>query len=76
LAISQSNIYECAWDEKKKGKMFLWTVMKVLDKSEDAEVASGVKGKKNKVIAAVIAFQQAFANRLNCERERGKKSGW
>jgi len=56
LAISQSNIYEWAFHEKKKGKMSLWTVMNVLDKSEDTGVASSDKAKKNKVIAAVMAF--------------------
>ena len=39
LAIWQSNIYEWALDEKKKGKMPQWTVMNVLDKSEDTGVA-------------------------------------
>jgi hypothetical protein len=51
--------------EKKKGKMRLCTVMKVLDKFEDTAVLLRGKAKKNKVIAAVMAFQQASTNRLN-----------
>jgi len=50
---------------KRKKAMSLWTVMNVLDKSEDTGVVSCGKAKKNKVIAAIIAFQQASTNRLN-----------
>ncbi len=64
LAILQSNIYECALDEKKRENVPV-TVMNVLDKSEDTAVVSCGKAKKNKVIAAVIVFQQTSTNRLN-----------
>ena len=65
LAIWQSNIYECALDEKKKGKMSLSTVMNVLDKITESKVELSGKAKKHKVIAAVIVFQQTSTNRLN-----------
>jgi len=71
LAIWQSNIYEYALDEKKKGEMSLSTVMNVLDKIEGSKVVSGGKAKKNKVIAAVIVFQQTSTNRLN-RKERAR----
>jgi hypothetical protein len=65
LDIWQSNIYEYALDEKKKGEMSLSTVMNVLDKIEDSKVVLCGKAKKTKVIAAVIIFQQTSTNRLN-----------
>lgn len=65
LDIWQSNIYECALDEKKKGEMSLSTVMNVLDKIEDSKVALCGKAKKTKVIAAVMIFQQTSPNHLN-----------
>ncbi len=50
---------------KKKRENVPVTVMNVLDKSEDTAVVSCGKAKKNKVLAAAIAFQQASTNRLN-----------
>ncbi len=50
---------------KKKRENVPVTVMNVLDKSEDTAVVSCGKAKKNKVIAASVAFQQASTNRLN-----------
>ena len=51
--------------KREKATCPFWTVMNVLDNSEDAAVALFGKGKINKVIAAVIASQQASADRLN-----------
>ncbi len=51
--------------KRKKANCPLWTVMNVLDKREAAAVVSGGKGKKTKVIAAVIASKQASADRVN-----------
>ena len=50
--------------KRKKANRPLWTLMNVLDKSEDAAVISLVKVKIHKVIAAVITSEKASVDRL------------
>ena len=50
--------------KRKKANRPLWTLMNVLDKSEDAAVISLGKVKRNKVIASVITSEKASVDRL------------
>ncbi len=55
--------------KRKKANRLLWTVTNVLDKSEDAAIISFGKGKRNKVIAAVITSEKASVDRLKRKEE-------